>query len=256
MDSLRTNFTSRSNFPITNESLQTVELLLIGILLSFALLGIIGNVLLIHTFKNKDLKSRFNSFMLLLAICDLVYLTLQSSTLIINAFYETLPTLVFFTQCAFSGSVYTTTAIALERYLVFCRDTNTEKYGLLRTILTILSLAVALNSPCYLWYSSNFTYFWITRCFQFLVQAALPSTLIFILNVFLYKQLRRTKRSFEHQHESIRKSTIFSSTRESLKKSIFRSRLTLSITGIFVCSQMIMWLPTLPYEVSEVCMLF
>ena len=247
MDSLRINLTSRSNYPIANDSLQTVELLLIGILLSFALLGIIGNVLLIYTFKNKDLKSRFNSFMLLLAICDLLYLTLQSFTLTINAFYETLPTLVFFTQCAFSGSVYTTTAIAW--YLVFCRDTNTEKFGLLWTILTIVSLAVVLNSPCYLWYSTNFTYFWITRCFQFLVQAALPSTLIFILNVFLYKQLRRTKRSFEHQHESIRKSTIFSSTRESLKKSIFRSRLTLSITGIFVCSQMIMWLPTLPYEV-------
>ena len=109
-----------------------------------------------------------------------------------------------------------------------------------------------MNSPCYLWYFSNYTYFAITRCFQFVVQAAIPSILILILNVFMYKKLKETKNSVDlkmSKDETFRKSTIIMTTRESLKKSIFRAKLTLSITGIFVCSQMIMWIPTLPYEV-------
>ena len=143
-----------------------------------------------------------------------------------------------------------TFSVNLWFFRIFCR--NTEKYGLRWTIITIISLAVIMNSPCYLWYFTNYTYFAITRCFQFVVQAAIPSTLILILNVFMYKKLKQTKNSVDlniSKDETIRKSTIFMSTRESLKKSIFRAKLTLSITGIFVGSQLIMWIPTLPYEV-------
>ena len=109
------------DFPM-EENLQTAELVLCGTLISFALLGIIGNILLILTYKKKDLKTRFNSLMLLLAICDLFYLIFLSFTLVVLSFYGTVPVLVFLTECVFSGSVYTTTVIALERYLVFCRD--------------------------------------------------------------------------------------------------------------------------------------
>ena len=111
----------KRNFP-TEENLQTAELVLCGILISFALLGIIGNILLILTYKKKDLKTRFNSLMLLLAICDLLYLIFLSFTLVVISYIGTEPVLVFLTECVFSGSVYTTTVIAFERYLVFCRD--------------------------------------------------------------------------------------------------------------------------------------
>ena len=93
-------------------------------------------------------------------------------------------------------------------------------------------------APYYLWYSTNYPYFAFTLSFQFVFQAFIPECIMIKCNLSLYKQLKIIQSS-----KNLTKTTI-----QCIRKSVFRAKLTLSITGIFIIGSMIMWLPTLPYE--------
>ena len=66
----------------------------------------------------------------------------------------------------------------------------------------------------------------------------IPSCIMVKCNLSLYQQLKIVQTS----------KNLTEKTFQSIRKSVFRAKLTLSITGIFIIGSMIMWLPTLPYE--------
>ena len=94
--------------------------------------------------------------------------------------------------------------------------------------------------PFHGWNEGNYTYYVITRVWQFLVQATIPSITIIFLNVAVYKRLKL-----------LRESEAFKQADEALKKSILRARLSMWIAIIFVTSQCIIWL-RLPYDVRYI----
>ena len=111
-----TNSTDQAN------GFGTVEMIFAGILVSFACVGIVGNIIMINTYKKKNLEIRFDCLMLLLAIIDLLFLTLLVTTLVLAVQIGNTPWLFFAVECVFSGSVYTITTISMERYLLLCRN--------------------------------------------------------------------------------------------------------------------------------------
>ena len=93
-------------------------------------------------------------------------------------------------------------------------------------------------SPYYMWYSTNYIYFAFTLSFQFLFQFCIPALIMVKCNVSLYQQLRNVQKS----------NNLTASTNESIRKSVFRAKFTLSITAIFIIGSMITWLPSLPND--------
>ena len=104
------------------EGLDSTQMFFAGILVVFAAFGIGGNIALIRNYKAKNLKVRFNCLMLFLAICDLSFLIIIILALIVVEIIGEVHFLHWLCEVAFSCSVYSTTAITLERYLVFCKD--------------------------------------------------------------------------------------------------------------------------------------
>ena len=86
--------------------------------------GLIGNIALIAIFRKRDLRQRFNSLILTLAIFDVIYLCSQireSMTLYFGemALYYKMEVS---TKTAFSLSTFTAIAISIERYCMLCRN--------------------------------------------------------------------------------------------------------------------------------------
>ena len=89
-----------------------------------------------------------------------------------------------------------------------------------------------------MWYQNNFYYFTFALCWEFLLQALIPCSLVLYLNLALYKRLKILVASEEYSLQ----------TNQALRRSILRARLSLSITFIFVTSQLLTWIP-FPIEV-------
>ena len=101
-----------------------------------------------------------------------------------------------------------------------------------------MTLAIVLMLPYYGWNEGNHTYYAMTRVWQFLVQGAIPCTMITFLSVEVYRKLK-----------SLRASEDFIHSDKALKKSILRANLSMWIALIFVISQSIFWV-RLPMDVS------
>ena len=86
--------------------------------------GLIGNVALIAIFRKKDLRLRFNSLMLTLAIFDLIYLCMQitQSMAMYLKEWKLVHKMEVFSNTAFSLSSFTAIAISIERYCKVCRN--------------------------------------------------------------------------------------------------------------------------------------
>ena len=121
MDINDTNHNNSNDTDIKN-GLDSSQMFFAGILVVLAAFGIGGNIALIHNYKATNLKVRFNCLMLFLAICDLTYLISIIVVLIVVETVGEVHFLHWLCEVFFACSVYTTTAITLERYLVFCKD--------------------------------------------------------------------------------------------------------------------------------------
>ena len=101
-----------------------VEQILASCFCLFALIGIVSNLALLLIYKKKDLSIRFNCLMLLLATFDMVTMFMYLLTLILAVLIgpDELDILLYFDSCCISCSVYTITTIALERFLVLCKQ--------------------------------------------------------------------------------------------------------------------------------------
>ena len=106
-----------------------VQKVFIGITLLFALIGIMANSLLIKKYlKTRDLNILFPCLIVYLAFSDILYLiftTVSEVNILAGLSFRTHLTYFMLTAClqrfAFAGSMFTTIALAIDRYLVLCR---------------------------------------------------------------------------------------------------------------------------------------
>ena len=111
-------------------SFNAVQWIMFVICLAFALVGIVSNIALILTLKQKDMKIRFNCLMILRAVFDLTtcftFILAAISYFVFheqdehNHVLESIP--LFLDSIAFNCSAFTMITIALERYLVLCKN--------------------------------------------------------------------------------------------------------------------------------------
>lgn len=104
-------------------TLETILFIIKAICFAF---GIYGNFSLIAVYRKKNLKDRFNGLMLLLSSCAMTCLSLHLVCFVCSFFIKTTSTpyltLVFLSESPFRGIIFSTVAVATERYLVFCLD--------------------------------------------------------------------------------------------------------------------------------------
>ena len=98
-----------------------------GLFFLFAMIGLMSNIALIRIYKRKDSSLRFNNLMLILAMFDLATITLFLVTGIIQfSIGNSMPVfnaiLLYVDVSVAVCSGYTMIAVALDRYLIFCKD--------------------------------------------------------------------------------------------------------------------------------------
>ena len=103
-------------------SLDTSQLILTTFCFIFDFVGIISNVALIHIFKQKDLKVRFNCLMILLTAFDLAKLFSFDVNALLYFLEVDAKALRFLDHLVFNCSTYTMMAMALERFRWICRQ--------------------------------------------------------------------------------------------------------------------------------------
>ena len=228
--------------------IDTVQIIGKVLFFTFTIIGFASNIALIGIYKKKDLTLRFNSLMLTLAFFDLATIVFFILTAILQLTigHELNLVLLYLDGSLVICSAYTMVAIALDRYLSLCRGITNNRYKLpiKWTIIRIFVASLLLMSPYHMWNRGSFSYFVVTRTWQFIVQALVPCALLLFLTITLYKKLQRLKADEEFADYAD----------VALRKSILKVRLALLISSIFVISQILVWLP-LPYDVSYIPLL-
>ena len=238
-----------------------MELISAGISALLGLFGIIGNIGLIVVYRKKPLKVRFNALMLMLATFDLLFILTVPAVAILGIWtfkvrhlFWPLHVTYYFNQVAFSGSILTTIAMALERYLMVCKGKETDKYAFKWTVATIVaaSLLISLPLPSFAMDLGLFRgqfdggntnaliYAKVTFGMKILLLGLVPSGLIMFMNISLYKKLKECKAQLQQYESSLGFS---SGASESLLKTIFQTKLSLIISSVFVISQAFSWIP-------------
>ena len=110
-------------------SFNAAQWIMFVICLAFALVGIVSNIALILTLKQKDMKIRFNCLMILRAVFDLTtFFTFILAAISYFVFHEqddhnvleSIP--LFLDSIAFHCSTFTMITIALKRYRVLGKE--------------------------------------------------------------------------------------------------------------------------------------
>ena len=96
-----------------------------------ATFGLFGNIALLVTYFRKDRKIRFNNLMMLIGAFDVLFVLLALVGATSNLAFTITPTSItnqlrkwynFTSLWSFSGSVYVTALIAIERFLAICKE--------------------------------------------------------------------------------------------------------------------------------------
>ena len=159
------NCTLRKNlelhFQVEEDHLSAqVKFIIEGILLLVVgMIGLFGNTVCIIMFSRLRLQLKFHRLMILLFVYENIYLMFtllvfsvpQLSEKYQSRFLKHLvPIILPVVQIALTGSVYTTLAISLERYLVVCRPFYAISHKPLTTkvyVLTIVLFSIVFNLP-------------------------------------------------------------------------------------------------------------
>jgi hypothetical protein len=124
--------------------------------------GLCGNISAIHRFSHLKKATKFHHLMMLLSIYDLLCISMivsifslprVSSVYKQSAFYHYFaPVALSLTQVALTGSIYTTLAITIERYLIVCHPfyVISHEWTSKRYILPIVILSIVYNIPKFL----------------------------------------------------------------------------------------------------------
>ena len=203
---------------------------------------------------------RCQHLMLTLAIFDLTFLLTIPSVL--TSFYflttDDIDTTLFNItyilmqfrfRFAWKGSVFTTVAITLERYLVDCRSININKYSFLLTLSIIVISALVLSLPA-LSFTANFlraglkseadNYMMATAILHFIAVGLFPPASLIYMNMALKENLgacREQLKSFR------RRGSVCPSSIANVKKSVYQANFAFIITCILLRSQILSWIP-------------
>ena len=256
-----------------------IQLAIFSICALIALIGIIGNIALILSYKRKGLNTRFNQLLVTLATFDLIFLLVipsvpasfyfvsndapgrsgrflgtPNSTAKTNGFLALFNIAYIVSYTALKGSIFTTIAITAERYLVDCKSVNTTKYSIWYTIGTIITAALVLSLP-----SMSFTadflaadeetkaenYLMATASINLILVSVIPTIILMYMNVELRKYLKECVEQLNSYRGSIN-----TASNLNLAKSTFQAKFALTISSIFVASQILLWIPNI-YKVSH-----
>ena len=142
---------------------EVVLILLIGII------GVIGNCALTIMFAKLQKKQlTFHRLMILLSGFDTVYILLSALLFTVPGLSEdymvryhphVVPIAIPVIQVALTGSVYCTTAISIERYLIVCKPflAASNSWSAKRYIIPILIISIVYNVPRFFELSTGFT---------------------------------------------------------------------------------------------------
>ena len=145
-----------------DEISQTDFILQVVLILVIGFFGVCGNIGAIHRFSRLKRATKFHHLMMLISMYDLLCISMIVSIFSIphisdaykaSAFYNYFaPIALSLTQVALTGSIYTTLAITIERYLIVChpfyvvsQDWTSKMY-----ILPIAIFSILYNIPKFL----------------------------------------------------------------------------------------------------------
>ena len=107
-----------------------------------SLIGLLGNIALMVTYKKKNLQIRFNVLMITLAGFDIFYLISDSTAQFTNFWL-----LMHLRGFGFSASILTTVCISFERYMVLCKNSElVEKVPIGVNVTLIVFFSILINS--------------------------------------------------------------------------------------------------------------
>lgn len=245
-------------------------------------LGIIGNVAAICLFSRQSIQLKFHRLMMMLATYDLFYILLSLILFTVpqiseayntsGAHFYVLPRALPLAQMSLTGSVYSTLAITVERYLIVCHPfyTISHKWAAKRYIIPIVLFSFLYNLPKFFelttgMETTNATdallnegqpitkytiepttmrvneYYIKIYCIwmNFAFMGLLPFCLLIILNAL-------TLRSLIVQN----KSTLSNEFSMSKKNEIALAKVSLTICLIFILCHSVKWIPNL-YELAR-----
>ena len=219
---------------------QNTAIIFLALTCLIASIGLIGNAALFHTFWKKNRKIRFNVLMITLSVFDTLYLSMEvtadSYDFSRGIIWNDMPfsdldlihfVLDYLRLSLFGCSVFTVVSIAVERVLVTC-GFDTDKYSIAWTIIPIIILAFTLEIPV-LFHGK----FHKAKKIVFLCGISIvPSITMLTLNLLHYIQLKCMKSSDLFNVQA----------KNSLRKSIFKAKMSFFITMTFVGSQLTGWL--------------
>ena len=102
-----------------------------------------------------------------------------------------------------------------------------------------------LSLPQPYWNKSNNVYYTTTMIFNFICVGVIPSVVLIFVNKELYQKLSVCKSELKSTKLSSQK------TKEAIKKSIFRARLSILIALTFVLCQTLYWIPRFVSHTSK-----
>lgn len=129
------------------------------LLTGIGIIGIIGNSAAIVVFSRLRMQLKFHRLMMLLSTYDSVYVLLSILLFALpymsqayresGAHYYILPKALPFAQIALTGSIYSTLAITIERYLIVCHPfyTVSHSWSAKKYIVPIVVFSLLYNSP-------------------------------------------------------------------------------------------------------------
>ena len=179
----------------------------------------IGNILLVITYRKKDLRIRFNGLMMTLAIFDFLYIGICFRNIVClyfksYAYLQLFYALEFF---LFYCSVYTVMMICLERYLLLCKNKNTGTYSFFWFLAIILVMSILSSVQ---WMMPDVPRNTMSQLS--IVSSAIPTMAIVLCKAVLLKRLRFLLKS--------------GATNE-LRKAVFQAKISNAIGLILLISQ-------------------
>ena len=149
---------------VTEESFDSsIKFVIEGILLlTVGIIGLFGNTMCIVMFAKLRDQMKFHRLMILLFVYDNAYILFSILVFALPQLSDTykarclkylVPTVLPLVQIALTGSVYSTLAISLERYLVVCRPFYIISHKSLSTkmyIISIVTFSIIFNIPKFL----------------------------------------------------------------------------------------------------------
>ena len=131
--------------------------------------GFIGNVAAILNFgKSRTCQKNFYTFMLYLALCDLIYIIVSILLFVLpnlsndyklnGPWHYVVPWAIPFGQISLTGSVYFTMVITIERYLTVCQPFYmvSRKWRAEPTVAGVILFAIAYNTPKFFEFSTSY----------------------------------------------------------------------------------------------------